>query len=125
MTPLAKMIAIPALAAALQGCISDNRGTVTVCPVHHCDMPWETKIIGYGLPARGDPSDMVGRFKAEQSSFPYAHSKCRGGCMQGWGPVATMIRYCPQCRKAEAKWDAEHPVMKQQSTPTQVSDESK
>ena len=72
-----------------------------VCEVHN--IPLRTGVIPIGY---GKPWIPPGETEARQKLFPHARSSYGGGCMikdAKWARVS----FCPECRKAEAKWKEE------------------
>ncbi len=72
-----------------------------VCEVHKIPLRTGVVPISYGKPdTRAEVTE------ARQKSFPHAQSSINNGCLvkdAKWARVS----FCPECRKAEAKWEEE------------------
>lgn len=79
-----------------------DRRTPGRCEVHDRQLEDGVVPIHYGLvrctKEEGD---------ARQKGFPHARSDYLGGCVVK-PPEKARVSFCPECRKAEAEWMAEH-----------------
>jgi hypothetical protein len=75
-----------------------------VCEVHSTPLAEDTVPIVYGLPPRltQEQRDRI------IASFPHARTYYGGGCVVG-SKTKARVSYCPECREAQAKWEADHP----------------
>src|SRR5688572_21072703 len=81
------------------------------CPVHQIALRPDTVRISYGFPGEGGVPEWL---EAMKTQFPYAETTATGGCCSGPGfPTRARIKYCPECRVAEARWmHSEFPAIK-------------
>ena len=80
-----------------------NGTTGAMCLVHNTARIEEIVPIAYGLPGRPDPAYAA----AETNSFPNTWYRVPGGCCVE-PETEEMVRYCPECRKTERRWRANH-----------------
>jgi hypothetical protein len=72
------------------------------CEVHGTLLRGDTVDIGYGLPAKIAMRDWL---ELEKAHFPHANRYVPGGCCSyPDSPRLARVKYCPDCRKAEARW---------------------
>jgi hypothetical protein len=70
------------------------------CEVHGVALRTDTVPIVYGL-VRSSPATI----KAREASFPHAETEVLGGCVVREDQFA-QVKYCPECHKAKAQWEA-------------------
>jgi hypothetical protein len=107
----ALVLAAAAVAFGLEGgcdapdekTVRDATGTATVCEVHGVPLREDVVAVSFGKPAYYPESE-----EARRKEFPHARTSCHGGCMVQ-EPTRARVRYCPECRKAEAAWRAHNP----------------
>jgi hypothetical protein len=75
----------------------------TVCEVHGIPLQVGLARIRYGLPGRQYLRERDEKWRL----FPNANLSVLGGC-EPKVAAQMKISYCPECRKGEAAWDAEH-----------------
>ena len=96
------VLAAASIALVNYGCetIEDATEPGASCELHGIPLQQELVPIVYGKP-RIDLDES----EARQKLFPHARTSCGGGCMVKDARRAR-VSYCPECRKAEAKWRA-------------------
>jgi len=84
-------------------------GYPAACPVHGTALREDVVPIVYGR-----PMIVPGLYRAMRTEFPLAGSHVSGGCCVGFARRHE-VKYCPDCRTAEAKWNrdflAAHPLL--------------
>lgn len=82
----------------------------TKCEVHNEWMKVDTVPIHYGYPIINEEYN-----KASSTLFPNVRLYTLGGCVTG-GSENQMVLYCPSCRAAEKKWQAERAGKKESTS---------
>ncbi len=101
-----------ALLGLLSGCasIGDLHGPVTTCQVHNSEMhtgvvprgpDWFTAIEDWGV-----PNAKTAEYVRMISQFPHANRYVPAGCSDEEQFDSYRVRYCQDCRDAEAAWVA-------------------
>ncbi|RYX84694.1 hypothetical protein EON83_08645 [bacterium] len=84
--------------------LSETEQKRTICELHKTPLQVDEVSITYGLV--GFPA---GYYEASQREFPNANSSLVGGCIIAPdSPKAQAVKFCPQCREAEANWGKTH-----------------
>jgi hypothetical protein len=85
------------------------------CPLHHVQFVEFKVPITYGL-VMGPPDTWRGRgyadsrWKAAESSFPFAVTPILGGCEMMTGAAQESTEFaCAVCNEVQARWDRTHP----------------
>jgi hypothetical protein len=101
-------IALTALALAPAGCAVPDRigegvfATGRTCEVHAVPLRLDMVPVTFGFPAPCPAED-----QAEAARFPNAATTFHGGCAVVSPDRAAVVRFCPECRLAEAAWRGE------------------
>lgn len=69
------------------------------CELHDDDLVQGVAEIDYGIWVRDDE-----RIRAQRGLFPNSFLRVAGGCFYIATQPTAQVRYCPQCREAEAAW---------------------
>jgi len=116
--PIAIFVVLPFLTTLISdrsGSVLDQTQPRKVCPVHGTTLKEQVLPISYGYPSfLLDPKYRKvyeEESEARKAEFPCANSWYHtGGCNPPPAGEATKVKlsYCPDCRRAEAAWDAAH-----------------
>ncbi len=95
----------PRLQAQAQRAVEDEARRLSVCWRHRVPLQAGEAPLWYGL-IRFDEVYA----KASREEFPCSCSFRLGGSyMHSSNPRTCEVKYCPECRKAEASWNDAHP----------------